>query len=63
MFTGPEEGLGQVAAHGIKKLFAYADMSINPKIHIYNYPDFKKKKVLKGNDCANMLLYNMCGLP
>ena len=49
MFTVPDDGLGPVAAHGIKKLFAYSDTSINPKIFIHSYPDFTRVKELKGN--------------
>jgi len=54
VFKGSEDGLGAVAAHGIKKLFAFSDTNINPKIHLFTYPDFKKQKSLKGNSNVNV---------
>ena len=49
MFPSVSNGLGSSAVHPVNKVFAIADIDVEPKIRVYNFPDFKLIHELDGN--------------
>lgn len=42
------DGIGPISVCGIYKVFAYAEICVNPKIHVIQYPSFIERAVLAG---------------
>jgi len=48
-YMPPEDvGIALLAVHGINSLFAYTEHTVNPKIHIIQYPSLLKLAELHG---------------
>lgn len=48
VFTSPGEGVVGLDVHPLNKLFAFAELSLNPRIFVYKYPDMEEVSVLAG---------------
>lgn len=49
IFPSGGEGLGPIAMHNVNKVFAVAELGIDPKVNIFQYPTFKHVRELTGN--------------
>ena len=59
VFTSPGEGVTGLDVHPLNKVFAFAELSLNPRVFVFNYPDMKLVSELKGGNktCSFYSLY------
>lgn len=48
VFTSPGEGIAALDVHPIDKMFAFAELSLNPKVFVYKYPTMELVSQLEG---------------
>lgn len=48
VFSSPGEGIAALDVHQLNKLFAFAEMSLNPRVFVFKYPDMEKVAELPG---------------
>lgn len=53
VFTSPGEGVCALGVHQLNKLFAFAEMSLNPRVFVFKYPDMEQVAELAGM-CLNL---------
>lgn len=49
VFTSPGEGVTTLDIHPLNKLYAFAELCLNPRIFVYKYPDMELLSELKGD--------------
>ena len=49
LYSAPKDGgIGSLAVHGINGVFAFSEMTVNPKIIIVQFPSLKTVSEIKG---------------
>lgn len=48
VFTSPGEGVTALDVHPLNKVFAFAELCINPRVFVYKYPEMEQVSELKG---------------
>lgn len=48
VFTSPGEGISGLDVHPLNKVFAFTELSLNPTVFVYKYPEMKQVSLLKG---------------
>ena len=48
LFPSVSNGLGPSAVHPVNKVFAIADIDVDPTIRVYDFPEFNPVNELKG---------------
>ncbi|XP_072041953.1 cilia- and flagella-associated protein 43-like [Amphiura filiformis] len=47
VYPSPGEGIGAFTVGGTQHLVAFSELSINPRIFVYSYPDFVEKRFVR----------------
>ena len=48
VFTSPGEGVTGLDVHPLNKVFAFAELSLNPAVFVFKYPELELVSTLRG---------------
>lgn len=54
VFSSPGNGVSVLDVHQLNKLFAFAEMCLNPRIFVYKYPDMEQVAELTGRSMYSL---------